>query len=419
MANTFNSGATTLPFMTMDDVLLRFHSQLEVVPLLEEFGEWAGVAVDFSAMHYRHPTLGLFEALKRPGPGQDNECTTHPLAELGDLYFLRDTPFSVDEKQVLAQCVATLRLPLHNAVLYHTAVRQCDGLTQSLRVVSEKSCSSLGLLDTDAQHLALEELISDSGLHHALSSEALTVFYQPKVDLKSGEVRGLEALLRWHHADRGLLSPELFIPLAERNGLIPIITRWVLNTVLRQCGHWQQQGLLVPIAVNLSGLDLEDAALPDYLAQLLEAWEIPAEFLELEITETAAFSDQQRSAAILQRLSELGVAVAIDDFGIGYSSLQRLKQLPVNTIKIDKSFVMEEGRGEHDMLFVDSITRLGHQLGMKVVAEGVDSPESWQRLLASGCDMAQGFHISHPLSGKAVTGWLRGRVHKGEPRQYH
>ena len=412
MGQQFEIKPVMASFTTMNEPTLRLHSLLEIVPLLDYFADWAALSVDFTEMHYRHPELGLFEVPSHIDPEQAGECSLHPMAQLGELYFLRATPFNAEEQRTLEDHAEALHIPLTNAVQYHTAVRHCDNLTQRLKM-SEKTCSSLSLIDTNGQHLALDELTTNNELHHALRSEALAVFYQPKVDVRTGEVRGLEALLRWHHADKGLLSPELFIPLAERNGLIPIITRWVLNAVLRQCGHWQQQGLLVPIAVNLSGLDLEDVSLPEYLAQLLEAWQIPAEFIELEITETAAFGNQQRSVEILQRLSDLGVAVAIDDFGIGYSSLERLKQLPVNTIKIDKSFVMEEGRGEHDMLFVDSITRLGHQLGMKVVAEGVDSLESWQRLLTSDCDMAQGYHISRPLSDVAVTGWLRDTARNG------
>jgi EAL domain-containing protein (putative c-di-GMP-specific phosphodiesterase class I) len=397
---------------------LHLHSQLEMIPLLEQFSAWTSLTVAFAELRYRHPGLGLFEVPVATGPDHDSTCSRHNMGRLGELYFLRASPFSAEEQQQLTRYVTTLQRPLANAVLYHTALRHCDTLTQRLRV-SEKSCASLTQIDHDGEQVTLEELIAGGELDHALQSEALSLVYQPKVDLQSGEVRGLEALLRWHHAERGLLSPEQFIPLAERYGLIPSITRWVLNTVLRQCGHWQAQGLLVPIAVNLSGLDLEESNLPDYLAQLLQAWAIPAHFIELEITETAAIGDHQGSLEILKRLSALGVAVAIDDFGIGYSSLQRLKQLPINTIKIDKSFVMEQGRGTHDILFVDTITRLGHQLGMKVVAEGVDSHDSWQRLLATGCDMAQGYHISRPLSGEAITDWLRDSSQHTRPAHCH
>lgn len=404
MATKYNSTATTQPTTVGGDAVLRFYSQLEVVPLLEEFSAWVQNLVNFSQLHYRHPALGLFEVINCSGTEQACACSSHPLLDLGGLHFLRDHAFSADEEAQLAQCVDTLRQPLQNASLYHSVVRHCDGLTHRLGQV----------------HTSLnpEAPLSDSELHDALLRDAFSVLYQPKVELKSGKVTGLEALLRWYHPERGALPPELFIPFAERNGLIQLLTRWVLNTVLRQGALWRQQGILLPIAVNLSGHDLEDATLPDYLEQLLQVWELPAQFLELEITETAAIGDQERAVETLQRLSSLGVTVAIDDFGIGYSSLQRLKQLPIDAIKIDKSFVMEQGRDKHDGLFVDTIIRLGHQLGMKVVAEGVDSPESWLRLLGSGCDMAQGYHISHPLPGETISGWLQERACLGLTLQF-
>lgn len=256
-------------------------------------------------------------------------------------------------------------------------------------------------------HRRVERLISGETLSQALEDGQLSLYYQPKVDMQSGQAVGLEALLRWHHTTHGMLTPEYFIPVAEQQGVIRAITRWVLETVIRQCASWRREGLLMPIAVNLSGLDLDDRALPSYVAGLLETWQVPSTFIELEITETAAIADLECSIEVLGRLSRLGLGVAIDDFGIGYSSLQRLKQLPVNTIKIDKSFVTQSCCDEHDMVFIDSITRLGHRLGLKVVAEGIECSESWARLAAVGCDMGQGYHISRPLSGEAITGWLR------------
>jgi EAL domain-containing protein (putative c-di-GMP-specific phosphodiesterase class I) len=389
-----------------ENPLLKLHSVLEIIPLLSHFADWVGTSVDFCEMRYCHSASGLSESVTLSDTSSGEERVNHSLPDLGNFTFMRKKPFNEQELDTLSHCLKTLHGPLSNALRYHDAMRQCEQLTQRLQV-SDKTCTSLTRIDNDSQQMRIDSLVSNNELHDALLSDSLTVFYQPKVDIKSGEVKGLEALLRWYHADIGLLTPEQFIPLAEQNGLITAVTRWVLNAVLRQCAYWQKQDLLVPVAVNLSGLDLEDTELPDYLAQLLERWNIPAQFLELEITETAAFDDHAQGVEILQRLSDLGVAVAIDDFGIGYSSLHRLKHLPIDTIKIDKSFIMEEGRGENDMLFVDTITRLGHKLGMKVVAEGVDSHESMQRLQAAGCDMAQGYHISHPLSDEAVTGWLR------------
>jgi len=255
--------------------------------------------------------------------------------------------------------------------------------------------------------ILVETGLSGVALLHALEGEQFRLCYQPKVEMKSGKVAGLEALLRWCHPTHGMLSPELFIPVAEQHGVIQAITRWVLETVIRQCARWRREGLLIPVAINLSGLDLEDLTLPTYVAGLLETWELPPSFIELEITETAAIIDMECSRAVLGQLSRLGVGVAIDDFGIGYSSLQRLRQLPVTTIKIDKSFVGKAGCDEHDMVFIDTITHLGHRLGLKVVAEGIECLATWVRLAAAGCDMGQGYHISRPLSCEAVNGWMR------------
>lgn len=256
----------------------------------------------------------------------------------------------------------------------------------------------------------LEELIANGGLERAIREGQLTLHYQPKVEMRSGRTVGLEALLRWHHHIHGMISPEHFIPVAERHGRIHTVTRWVLEAVIRQCASWHTEGVLVPVAVNLSGLDLAERELPDYIEALLKHWNVPSLFIELEITETAAIGDHRICGEVLSQLSRLGITVAIDDFGTGYSSLQRLKQLPFTTIKIDKSFISDTARGSQEMVFVDTITQLGHRLGMKVVAEGVECGESWALLAAAGCDMGQGYHISRPLPGEMMSRWLRNNV---------
>lgn len=253
----------------------------------------------------------------------------------------------------------------------------------------------------------VERGLSGAALLHALEDGQFRLHYQPKVEMRGGKVVGVEALLRWHHPTHGLLRPELFVPVAEQHGVIQAISRWVLETVVSQCAQWRKEGLRVPVAVNLSGMDLEDRTLPHYLAGLLQTCALPSSFIELEITETAAIADLACSLEVLGQLSRLGVGVAIDDFGIGYSSLQRLRQLPVTTIKIDKSFIAQGGCNKHDMVFIDTITHLGHRLGLKVVAEGIESKESWARLAAAGCDMGQGYHISRPLPSDAVNNWMR------------
>lgn len=245
----------------------------------------------------------------------------------------------------------------------------------------------------------------------ALSGGQLFLHYQPKVNLQSGELAGLEALVRWNHPRNGILPPEQFIPFAEQEGLIGPVTRQVFASAIRQCATWQREHCLVPVSINLSALDLNDASLPDYVENLLLEQGLCGSFLEIEITESKAIDDWSRCANLLQRFSALGISVAIDDFGTGYASWSYLKELPVDVIKIDKSFVMDMAGDHTNVVIVQSIVNLAHQLGKRVVAEGVDSQLSWDMLLLSKCDQAQGFHISHPLSTEAVAPWLGRTTH--------
>jgi EAL domain-containing protein (putative c-di-GMP-specific phosphodiesterase class I) len=373
---------------------------LEPLPLLHRFSDLVKVSVPFDTLEFRHGRTALDCSVPKGSvPSRQGAVSSHRVAR-GRLCFRRRQTFAADERRRLSQFADLLQLPLRNALRYHRACHLSHCLPQT-------GCHPRA--ETHALPLAIttDELLS------ALENGQLVLYYQPKVAMKSGRPVGLEALLRWHHERHGLISPELFIPHAERSGIIQPISRWVLEQVIRQCARWRDAGLLIPVAVNLSGLDLADKTLPDYVAGLLEQWQIPSPFIELEITETAAISDQEVGRRVLLRLARLGIGVTIDDFGIGYSSLQRLRQLPATTIKIDKSFVIGSDSTERDMLFVDTITRLGHGLGMKVVAEGVECRESWERLAAAGCDMGQGYHFSRPLPVEAMTGWLRRGAHFG------
>lgn len=247
-------------------------------------------------------------------------------------------------------------------------------------------------------------------LYHAIGHDQLLLYYQPQVSLTTGQVAHVEALVRWQHPQHGLLLPEQFIPLAEQTGLIKPLSLWVLSTALRQCHVWQQAGLSLSVAVNLSMLNLQDVQLPDKIAELLTTWNVAPPRLEVEITESTLATDPQRAKEILTRLSEMGVRIAIDDFGIGYSSLASLKRLPVNGIKIDKSFVMDMAVSADDTTIVHSIIDLGHNLGLQVVAEGVENQATWDLLATLGCDYAQGYYLSYPIPAAELTRWLRRRI---------
>ncbi|HEX8073512.1 MAG TPA: EAL domain-containing protein [Thermoleophilaceae bacterium] len=243
-------------------------------------------------------------------------------------------------------------------------------------------------------------------LRRAMDETELVLYYQPKVDLQTGLAQGVEALARWHHPERGLLSPDEFIPLAERSNLLRPMTLYLLDSALRQCNAWRTRGLEVSVAVNLSMQNLIDLRLPNDLARLLTSWRLPPGSLELEITESTIMSDHRRAMTILTRLNKMGVALTVDDFGTGYSSLAYLQSLPVSSIKIDKSFVLQMAEDPGNATIVQSTIDLGHNLGLKVVAEGVEDAESFNALGALGCDYAQGYYLSRPLAPDKATVWL-------------
>jgi EAL domain-containing protein (putative c-di-GMP-specific phosphodiesterase class I) len=250
-------------------------------------------------------------------------------------------------------------------------------------------------------------------LRKAIENGELVLHYQPIIDCRSGRVTGLEALVRWQHPHRGLLFPDHFIPLAEETGLIDLLSRWVLEAALRQMQAWQREALELPVAVNLSTRNLQDQQLPEAITLLLATYGIPPAWLTLEITESAVMADPERAVAVLGRLREIGVRVAIDDFGTGYSSLAYLKRLPVDVLKIDRSFTLNVCTDRSDLAIVSSVIQLGHQLGLELVAEGVEDEASWKLLMGLGCDQGQGYLFSHPLEADALVRWVR------QPRALH
>jgi diguanylate cyclase (GGDEF)-like protein len=244
-------------------------------------------------------------------------------------------------------------------------------------------------------------------LRRAIEAAELTVFYQPKADLQTGEVKGAEALVRWEHPGRGLLMPDEFIPLAQHTGLIRPLTLSVIDIAMAQARTWRNQGLNLSVAVNLATRNLLDAGLPDDVQELLEKWELDPGMVEFEITESTIMADPFRALAVLKRLHEMGTKLSIDDFGTGYSSLAYLKRLPVDSVKIDKSFVMNMVTDENDAAIVRSTIDLARNLGLAVVAEGVEDEAIWQTLAALGCDFAQGHYLSMPLPAAELVGWLK------------
>ncbi len=251
-----------------------------------------------------------------------------------------------------------------------------------------------------------------AALRAGIPRHELTLHYQPKIALhawdgaRQGAAYTMEALVRWRHPEGNLLYPDQFIPLAEQTGLIAPLTQWVLEAALRQCREWRRAGRALGVEVNLSMWNLHDAGLFETVTGLLARYDVPPEALRLEMTETTLMSDAPRALTVLTQLHAHGVRFAIDDFGTGYSSLAYLKRLPVDEVKIDRSFVRNMARDEVDAAIVRSTVGLGHSLGLSVIAEGVETKDVHDALVAMGCDAAQGYYLSRPLPAADLEQWL-------------
>jgi diguanylate cyclase len=270
--------------------------------------------------------------------------------------------------------------------------------------------------DTDWAVYAPENDESSSGrlaltseLREAIERGSLLLHYQPQVGIASGKVTGVEALARWQHAEFGLVPPQHFIPLAEQTGLIAPLTRWAIAAAADQARVWANSGAAASVAVNLSMRNLRDPDLVDFVAGVMASSQIPPGQLKLEVTESAFMANPARAIDVLSQLRSIGVRIAVDDFGTGYSSLSYLKRLPVNEIKIDKSFVTTLATDPNDVAIVRSTIELGHNLGLDVVAEGVEDRETWDLLADLNCDAIQGYVVSRPLpAGEALEEILFG-----------
>jgi diguanylate cyclase (GGDEF)-like protein len=246
-------------------------------------------------------------------------------------------------------------------------------------------------------------------LRAALDNDQLVLHFQPKIDLQTRQLCGVEALVRWQHPQRGLLPPDEFLPQAERYGLMRRLTTSVLTLALDYIVEWQSIGLHTSVAVNISVSSLLDVDLPDQIRTLLEIRALEPATLMLEVTETTLMVDPARAAALLGRLQDIGVRVSIDDYGTGYSSLARLRELPVNELKLDRSFLAGISRDVRAGAIVRSTVELAHSLGLTLVAEGIETEEDQQILRELQCDLGQGFHLARPMPGSQLAGWVADR----------
>jgi diguanylate cyclase (GGDEF)-like protein/PAS domain S-box-containing protein len=249
-------------------------------------------------------------------------------------------------------------------------------------------------------------LVLLADLYDAIESDKLELHYQPKVDLDSGCVNSVEALVRWNHPTRGNVPPAEFVPLAERTDIIRSLTIWVLRTAIEQCKTWRDSGRDLCVAVNISTWNLNDPSLPDTVASLLIERDVPPSCLKLEITETAVMADPHRAISVLKRVAAIGVGLSIDDFGTGNTSLAYLRRMPIDEIKIDCSFVQRMASDDGDAAIVRSVIELGHNLGLGVIAEGVEDLNTLKILRAYHCDQSQGYFLGHPMSRDSFEEWL-------------
>jgi EAL domain-containing protein (putative c-di-GMP-specific phosphodiesterase class I) len=259
-----------------------------------------------------------------------------------------------------------------------------------------------------------EKLTLQEGLRNALARQEVFLVYQPQIELRSGRVIGVEALIRWRHPTLGMVSPARFIPLAEESGLIVPLGDWVLRTACRQNKAWQDAGLSrCTVSVNVSAKQFKEGGLIARVDAALTASGLEPQYLGLELTESLLMQDQDKAVAVMHELRAAGVQLSIDDFGTGYSSLSALKSFPIGHLKLDRSFVKDLPHDEDDKAITKAVISLGHQLGMKIVAEGVETAQQLAFLRENGCEEIQGYYFSKPLSAEEMAAFLARPVFEG------
>lgn len=332
---------------------------------------------------------------------QPYEAAELAQAVLDDL----EAPFALDQEQIHLRATIGITLFPEDGDSTEKLLQKAEQ-TMTLAKARSRNRYQFYIASVDSEMRRRRELEKD--LREALARDQLSLVYQPQISYRDNSVVGVEALLRWAHPERGNIPPDQFIPLAEQNGSIIAIGEWVLDQSCRQLRDWHDQGFTgLRMAVNLSTVQLHHAELPRVVSNLMQIYRLPPRTLELEVTETGLMEDITSAAQHLLSLRRAGALIAIDDFGTGYSSLSYLKSLPLDKMKIDKSFVMDVLEDDDDATIVRAIIQLGKSLGMQVIAEGVETREQEAYLLAEGCHEGQGWLYSKPMPAKDVTAFLR------------
>jgi EAL domain-containing protein (putative c-di-GMP-specific phosphodiesterase class I) len=324
-------------------------------------------------------------------------------------------PMMIEGKELYVTCSAGISLYPQDGPDVDTLLRNADA---AMYRAKDHGRNNFQFYTSEMNERINERLSLENALRRALERQELVLHFQQKVDLRSGAVCGAEALVRWNHPELGMLRPERFIPLAEETGLIVQIGEWVLRETCRQARAWLDRGLRPGlVSVNLSARQFREDALVRMVSRILEETGVDPRFLEIELTESMVMHNVATAIATLHGLKSLGVSLSVDDFGTGYSSLAYLKDLPIDTLKIDRSFVREiragdglpgDGKRSHEGVIAQAIIQLGHALNLKVIAEGVETEPQLQFLRRYGCDEVQGFFFGEPLPAEGYGKLLEG-----------
>lgn len=332
-------------------------------------------------------------------PACDKQCAMIIVHKILDTL---DQPILLESQEVIATGSIGIAIYPEHGDEINTLLRHADiAMNAAKHDNSSYALFDLNYVEQNQQHLSLL-----AELRQAIERNEFVLYYQPKVEFATGTIGHVEALVRWIHPERGRIPPDQFIPYAENTGYIRAITQWVIEEALRQRKQWEEMRLPLTISVNISARDLMNSDLPMLFVALMGKYGASPNWICLEITESAIMGDPKRALGILEELHGMGFKLSVDDFGTGYSSLAYLKKLPVSELKIDQSFVFHMADDKDDATIVRSTIDLGHNMGLVVVAEGIENEATWDMLQTMGCDLAQGYYISKPMDADALLKWL-------------
>lgn len=363
--------------------------------LLRDVGERIARALPEGALLARMRGNEFAVLLSADKAWKEQKCVQGIITALEDSFTVEDLTLDVSAS------IGITRYPEHGkegSVL----IQRAEAALRQARRHSESSA----VYEPEDEEQGQRRLALATQLRHAIENDELVLYYQPKIDLQTQSLWGVEALLRWQHPEEGLIPPDQFIPLAEDTGLIKPLTDWVMHSAMCQSTRWRRHGLRLPVSVNLSARNLHDRHMLEKIEHMLYVCDTDVSLINLELTESAIMMNPQKSLETLQALRDRGFVLFIDDFGTGYSSLSYLQKMPVGAVKIDKSFVQAMLDSNDSLTIVSSTIAMAHDLGLTVVAEGVETREQWKRLQAFDCDVAQGYYISRPMPLAEFDAWL-------------